>query len=120
MPCVTSLTWGTSTTPGGDAWLTRDRNHINSVAYNPELDQIMLSVREYCEVWIIDHGTTTAEAASHKGGKRGKGEGAPQPLRAFRAYRYGSTYPGLVGKDLTPGPTIEQMETKGPPVQRAG
>jgi Arylsulfotransferase (ASST) len=47
--------------------------HINSVAYNSDLDQIMLSAFEFSEIWIIDHGTTTAEAAGHEGGKYGKG-----------------------------------------------
>jgi hypothetical protein len=27
----------------------------------------------------------------------------------FRAYRYGRDYPGLAGKDLTPGNTIEEL-----------
>lgn len=48
-------------------------NHMNSVNYNATLDQIILSVRGNSEVWVIDHSTTTAEAASHTGGKRGKG-----------------------------------------------
>ena len=48
-------------------------NHMNSIDYNAALDQIMLSVRGNSEVWIIDHSTTTAEAAGHSGGKRGKG-----------------------------------------------
>ena len=48
-------------------------NHMNSIDYNPELDQIALSVRGNSEVWIIDHSTTTAEAKAHTGGKRGKG-----------------------------------------------
>jgi hypothetical protein len=50
-----------------------DWPHLNSVAYNPHLDQIMLSARELSEVWIIDHSTTTAEAATHQGGRYGKG-----------------------------------------------
>jgi PKD repeat protein len=48
-------------------------NHANSIDYNPDFDQIAISVRGQSEVWIIDHSTTTAEAASHTGGKRGKG-----------------------------------------------
>ncbi|MBN1482011.1 T9SS C-terminal target domain-containing protein [candidate division KSB1 bacterium] len=47
--------------------------HINSVDYNTELDQIVLSVHNFSEVWIIDHSTTTAEAAGHTGGRYGKG-----------------------------------------------
>jgi Arylsulfotransferase (ASST) len=50
-----------------------DWTHINSVDYNAELDQIALSVHGFSEVWIIDHSTTTAEAASHRGGRSGKG-----------------------------------------------
>jgi hypothetical protein len=48
-------------------------NHMNSIDYNPALDQIALSVRGNSEVWIIDHSTTTEEAKGHSGGKRGKG-----------------------------------------------
>lgn len=48
-------------------------NHMNSIDYNPEFDQIAVSVRGNSEVWIIDHSTTTAEAKEHTGGKRGKG-----------------------------------------------
>ncbi len=48
-------------------------NHMNSIDYNPLLDQIALSVRNNSEVWIIDHSTTTAESKSHSGGKYGKG-----------------------------------------------
>ena len=48
-------------------------NHMNSIDYNPTLDQIALSVRGNSEVWIIDHSTTTLEAKGHTGGLRGKG-----------------------------------------------
>jgi len=48
-------------------------NHMNSIDYNPELDQIMLSVRGCSELWIIDHSTTTEEAAGSTGGRWGKG-----------------------------------------------
>jgi len=32
----------------------------------------------------------------------------------FRAYRYGVDYPGLAGKDLKPGKTIEELQAKEP------
>ena len=48
-------------------------NHMNSIDYNPTLDQIALSVRGNSEVWIIDHSTTTAQAATHTGGAHNKG-----------------------------------------------
>lgn len=50
-----------------------DWNHINSVDYNAEFDQILLSARYQHEIWVIDHSTTTEEAAGHSGGRSGKG-----------------------------------------------
>lgn len=50
-----------------------DWTHANAVAYNAGLDQVLLSVRNSSEIWIIDHGTTTDEAAKHTGGRRGRG-----------------------------------------------
>lgn len=50
-----------------------DWNHVNSVAYNAALDQIVLSSWVQNEVWIIDHSTSTAEAAGHTGGNSGHG-----------------------------------------------
>ncbi|MBP7462168.1 MAG: aryl-sulfate sulfotransferase [Candidatus Delongbacteria bacterium] len=53
---------------GGGDWL-----HMNGISYNPELDQIAITSHYMNEVYVIDHSTTTAEAASHSGGKSGKG-----------------------------------------------
>ena len=50
-----------------------DWMHTNAIHYNPKLDQIALSAKNFSEIWIIDHSTTTEEAASHRGGKRDKG-----------------------------------------------
>ena len=50
-----------------------DWNHANSISYNPKLDQIALSVLRFSEIWIIDHSTSTAEAAVHRGGTGGRG-----------------------------------------------
>lgn len=47
--------------------------HANAVDYNPALDQIVISSRNLSEVWIIDHSTTAEEAATHAGGRHGKG-----------------------------------------------
>jgi hypothetical protein len=50
-----------------------DWMHSNSISYHAELDLIVISVRRFHEAWVIDHSTTTAEAASHAGGRHGKG-----------------------------------------------
>lgn len=50
-----------------------DWTHINSIDYNEEYDQILLSVLHFDEIWVIDHSTTTEEAAGHTGGRYGKG-----------------------------------------------
>lgn len=41
--------------------------HINSIDYNPILDQIVLSVPYFNEYWIVNHNLTTDEAATEKG-----------------------------------------------------
>jgi hypothetical protein len=47
--------------------------HMNGIDYNPGLDQIVVSSHFLNEMWVIDHSTTTAQAASHSGGNGGKG-----------------------------------------------
>lgn len=70
--------------------LRSDWLHTNAIDYNPDLDQIMISVREFSEIWIIDHSTTTDEATGHSGGRSGKGGdllyrwGNPAAYRAGR------------------------------------
>jgi len=58
---------------GGPQGANGDWMHINAVNYNPELDQIVISSRGQDEIFIIDHSTTTEEAASHSGGNTGRG-----------------------------------------------
>ncbi len=50
-----------------------DMFHTNAIAYNPEFDQVMVSVPRFNEIWVIDHSTTMQEAAGHSGGRYGKG-----------------------------------------------
>jgi len=50
-----------------------DIYHVNAIKYNAELDQIAFSSPHLSEIFIIDHSTTTKEAAGHKGGRWGKG-----------------------------------------------
>ena len=47
--------------------------HFNGVDYNAEFDQIIISVHNFSEFWIIDHSTTTAQAAGTLGGTYGQG-----------------------------------------------
>ncbi len=53
---------------GNADWL-----HFNSLDYHPGLDQILVSSPFFNEIWVIDHSTTTAEAAGSQGGLRGRG-----------------------------------------------
>jgi len=55
-------------TRGGADW-----THTNSIDYHSKLDQIMICLHGMSEIFIIDHSTTTEQAAGHTGGRYGKG-----------------------------------------------
>jgi len=82
---------GTTPSRRGPRMPIPDWIHVNAVSYNAKYDQVMLSAREFSEAWIVDHSTSTAEAAGHQGGRRGKGGdllyrwGNPQTYRAGTA-----------------------------------
>lgn len=63
--------------------------HMNSVDYNPQLDQILMCGRTFDEIWVIDHSTTTAEAADSTGGTQGKG--------GDLLYRWGNPFAWFAG-----------------------
>jgi hypothetical protein len=68
-PQLLNINFNASSNPTtGQDWI-----HLNSIDYNSSLDQILLSSHSFNEVWIIDHSTTTAQAASHTGGNSNKG-----------------------------------------------
>jgi hypothetical protein len=46
---------------------------MNAVHFNADLDQIAVSSPKFNEIWIIDHSTTTEQAAAHTGGRWKKG-----------------------------------------------
>jgi hypothetical protein len=50
-----------------DEKIDADWHHANAISYNPDLDQIMISVLKFDEIWVIDHNTTMAEAKGEKG-----------------------------------------------------
>jgi hypothetical protein len=51
----------------------RDWIHANALDYDPESDRILVCSRALSELWVIDHSTTIAEAASSTGGRQGRG-----------------------------------------------
>ncbi|MDX2136118.1 MAG: aryl-sulfate sulfotransferase [Saprospiraceae bacterium] len=83
-PELIDLNWDTS---DGDA----DWMHSNAIDYDPVNDQILLSVPTFNEVWIIDHTTTTAEAAGHTGGFSGRGGDLMYRWGNPAAYRAGDS-----------------------------
>ncbi|HEX6311129.1 MAG TPA: aryl-sulfate sulfotransferase [Acidimicrobiia bacterium] len=87
-------------TDGGAA----DWMHANSVAYNPELDQIVLSVRSFHEIWVIDHSVDTEEARGPAGdllfrwgNPAAYGKGGAAPRMSFGQHDAEWIAPGLDG-----------------------
>jgi hypothetical protein len=64
--------------------------HMNSVDYNPKFDQVLVSAHNFDEVWVIDHSTTTEEAAGHSGGKYNHGGDLLYRWGNPQAYRHGT------------------------------
>ena len=67
-PELVNINLGQFTNPVEGDWL-----HSNAIDYDPVIDQIVFSSRHLDEIFIIDHSTTTADAASHSGGNSGMG-----------------------------------------------
>jgi len=67
-----------------------DWMHSNSIDYHPGLDQVLLNVPAFGEFWIIDHSTTTEQAATSAGGKSGRGGDLLYRWGNPRTYRAGT------------------------------
>lgn len=59
--------------PNYDNGNQQDYIHFNGIDYNAALDQVLISARHLSEIFIVDHSTTTAQAAGHTGGNSNKG-----------------------------------------------
>lgn len=59
--------------PGAGGGHGSDWMHTNTLDYDPVRNLIVLSSPHMHEVWILDHSTTTEQAAGRSGGKYGKG-----------------------------------------------
>ncbi|QHI36527.1 hypothetical protein IMCC3317_18900 [Kordia antarctica] len=122
---------------GAANWL-----HFNSIQYNERLDQIVISSRLMSEIYIIDHSTTTTQAASNSGGNRGKGGdflyrwGNPQAYKRGTANDqklFGQHYPHIIADGLqdarkiivfnngfTRLPSFSQIDIISPPEDSEG
>lgn len=57
----------------GTLFMYGDWIHANIVSYSEERDEIIFSSRFLCEIYVIDHSTTTEEARGSTGGRHCKG-----------------------------------------------
>ena len=65
--------------------------HANALDYHAELDQILISARNFSEIWVVDHSATQKEAAGRTGGRSGRGGDLLYRWGNPRAYRAGTT-----------------------------
>jgi hypothetical protein len=117
--------------------------HCNSIDYNEEFDQIIIGSRTFSEVWVIDHSTTTEEAAGHSGGNSGKGgdllyrwgnpqaygAGRPEDQKLFQQHDAQWINPGCPGEGNIlifnnglgrPGEDYTSVDEITPPVDENG
>ena len=84
-----------------------DIMHANGISYDAKTDLIYISINFYHEVWVIDHSTSTAEAASHEGGNFNRGGdlvyrfGNPETYKNPEGERlfHNNHYPNLLTND---------------------
>jgi uncharacterized protein (TIGR03437 family) len=117
---------------------TSDWIHMNAIDYNPEIDQIVMSSWYFNEIWVIDHSTTTASAATHRGGRSGRGGDIlyrwgnpaaykmPGDQKLFSQHNANWIEPGLPGEghilifNNRPGQSYSSVEEIEPPLNGNG
>ena len=67
-----------------------DWSYGNALDYHAELDHVLMSARNFSEVWVLDHSATQEEAATGKGGRSGRGGDLLYRWGNPRAYRAGT------------------------------
>ena len=65
--------------------------HANALDYHAELDQVLISARNFSEIWVVDHSVTQEEAAGRTGGRAGRGGDLLYRWGNPRAHRAGTT-----------------------------
>lgn len=86
-----------------------DPLHINSVAYDPTRDVVVMSSHYLNEIFVVDHSTTTAQAATATGGHYGRGGdilfrwGAPKNYGGTTATSSNVIHGGTVVQPGLPG-----------------
>ena len=68
-----------------------DWSYGNALDYHPEWDHVLISARNFSEVWVLDHSATQEEAATGKGGRSGRGGDLLYRWGNPRAHRAGTT-----------------------------
>lgn len=86
-----------------------DPLHVNSVSYDPSRDLVVMSSHYLNEIFVVDHSTTTAQAASETGGTYGQGGdilfrwGAPKNYGGTTATSSNVIHGGTVVQPGLPG-----------------
>ncbi len=83
-PELIDINWDTN--EGKSDWM-----HSNALDFRPELNQIMISVPTFHEIWIIDHSTTTEQSAGHVGGNSNHGGDLLYRAGNQQAYQMGDS-----------------------------
>lgn len=82
---------------GGTSYAARDWLHANSLDYNPLKNEIMISVRGFSELWIIDR-ESSSDLKYRWGNPRAYGRGTEEDQLLFQQHNCHWIEPGLPGQ----------------------